>query len=167
MPTRKRKKMSRLRGSHTHGWGAKKKHRGKGSRGGSGLSGRGKRTNPKEPSIWKDPRYFGKYGFVNKNVKLEINALNIKQLDEQADELVENKLAKKEKDTYIINLEDLGFNKLLGSGRVNKKLKIKTRYASKKALEAVKKSGGEIILVKKEKESKQEKSKEKNNKIGG
>jgi len=39
MTVNKRKKMSRLRGSHTHGWGAKKKHRGKGNKGGAGMAG--------------------------------------------------------------------------------------------------------------------------------
>ena len=41
---RTRKKNTRQRGSHTHGWGAKKKHRGAGNRGGRGNAGSGPRA---------------------------------------------------------------------------------------------------------------------------
>ena len=47
------------------------------------------------------------------------------------------------------HLGKLGYNKLLSKGKVNKKLKISVKYASKKVVEAVKKSGGEVILLKK------------------
>ena len=43
MTHNKRKKNSRQRGEWTHGWGAKKKHRGAGHRGGRGNAGSGKR----------------------------------------------------------------------------------------------------------------------------
>lgn len=159
MPARKRKKKTRQRRSH--GWGSRKKHRGKGHKGGAGRSGHGKRTNPKQPSVWKDTRYFGKYGFIKKGVKLNIKPLNIKQLDEDIDVFVGKRIAEKEKDIYVINLEGLGFNKLLGSGSINKKMRITTRFASKWAVEAVKKAGGEVILEKK-KEKVVEKKKEEN-----
>ena len=57
MTVNKRKKNSRQRGSHTHGWGAMKKHRGAGNRGGRGAAGSGKRADSKKPSIWTGP-YF-------------------------------------------------------------------------------------------------------------
>ena len=65
MVVNKRKKNSRQRGSTTHGFGSKKKHRGHGSRGGSGLAGTGKRADAKKPSFWHDTEYFGGHGFVN------------------------------------------------------------------------------------------------------
>ena len=45
------KKVRKFRGSHTHGYGSKKKHRGAGSRGGRGMAGSGKRADQKKPSI--------------------------------------------------------------------------------------------------------------------
>ena len=62
MVVRKRKKNSRQHGSTTHGWGAMKKHRGAGNRGGRGLAGTGKRADQMKPLHWKE-RYFGKLGF--------------------------------------------------------------------------------------------------------
>ena len=64
MTINKRKKNSRQRGSWTHGWGSKKKHRGAGHRGGKGNAGTGKKGDAKKPKIWKNKKYFGKYGLL-------------------------------------------------------------------------------------------------------
>lgn len=145
MTINKRKKNTRQRGSMTHGWGAKKKHRGQGHRGGRGMAGTGKRADSKKPSIWKDENYFGKHGFVSKTPKVKVNAVNISFLEQHISKFLLNNAIKKENDFYIIDLEKLGFNKLLGDGTVSTKLKIKMPYASKTAVEKVKEAGGEII----------------------
>lgn len=144
MPVNKRKKNTRQRGSKTHGWGAKKKHRGKGHQGGAGMAGSGKRADSKKPSIWKE-RYFGKFGFVSKTPKVKINAVNISHLEQNVDKYLSNNLISKEEGFYSVELEKLGFNKLLGDGRVSMKFKIKAPYASKTAIEKVKEVGGEVI----------------------
>ncbi|MBS3105631.1 uL15 family ribosomal protein [Candidatus Woesearchaeota archaeon] len=144
MTVNKRKKNDRQRGSMTHGWGAKKKHRGQGNRGGRGMAGTGKRADSKKPSIWKDKNYFGKYGFVSKTPKVKINAVNINFLEQHIIRFLLNNTIKKENDFYIVDLEKLGYNKLLGDGRISTKLKIKTPYASKTAVEKVKEAGGEV-----------------------
>jgi len=145
MTINKRKKNTRQRGSKTHGWGAKKKHRGQGHRGGRGMAGTGKRADSKKPSIWKDVKYFGKFGFVSKTPKLKINAVNIGFLERHINKFISENLVKKEEGVYFIELEKIGFNKLLGDGRVSMKFKIKTPYASKSAIEKVKEAGGEVI----------------------
>ena len=142
MVVNKRKKNSRQRGSWTHGWGEKKKHRGSGNRGGSGMAGTGKRADSKKPSIWKE-RYFGKHGFVSRK-KSKIIEKNIGYIETHIENLVANKLVSKEGDHYIIIAEKLGFNKLLGRGKISKKYKIDVPYASKKAIEIVKKAGGAV-----------------------
>ena len=144
----KRKKNTRQRGSKTHGWGAKKKHRGAGNRGGRGRAGSGKRADTIKPSLWKK-KYFGKFGFKKKNVREKIKAINISYVEEKLDFLLNKKLISKEGDFYIIDMGKLGFNKLLSQGKVLNKFKIKVPYASKKAIEKVKNSGGEINLLKK------------------
>ena len=68
MTVNKRKKVTRYRGSKTHGGGAKKKRRGAGNRGGRGMGGSGKRADSKKPSLW-GAKYFGKHGFVSLNVR--------------------------------------------------------------------------------------------------
>ena len=144
MTVNKRKKNTRQRGSKTHGWGAKKKHRGQGHRGGRGMAGTGKRADSKKPSIWKDKNYFGKHGFVSKTPKVRINAVNISYIEQHIDKFVSNGLVKKEDGFYVVELEKIGFNKLLGDGAVSVKFKIATPYASQKAVEKVKESGGEV-----------------------
>ena len=149
MSVNKRSKFSRMRGQRGHGWGAKKKHRGKGHQGGAGMAGTGKRADSKKPSIWKDEHYFGKFGFVSKTPKAKINPVNIGYIEQHIDKFISNGSIKKENDTYIVELEKLGFNKILGEGQVSMKFKVKSPYASKTAIEKVKEAGGEVVgLVK-------------------
>ena len=143
MTVNKRKKFSRLRGSMTHGWGAKKKHRGAGNRGGKGMAGSGKRSDSKKPSIWGE-KYFGKYGFVSKNT-VDIKEVNINYLEENIFKL-SNEIVNKEDGLFSIDLKKLGFNKLLSTGKVTNKYKIKVPFASKKAIEKIKRNGGDVIL---------------------
>ncbi len=144
MTMNKRKKNSRQRGSHTHGWGAKKKHRGKGNRGGSGRASSGKRSDARKPATWKEHDYFGKHGFSKKGAKEKIKAVNISYIDENMEKLVREGKAKEEKGVYSVKLMDLGFNKLLGSGKTGRKIIVETKYASKPAEERVKEAGGEV-----------------------
>ncbi len=146
MVTRRRSKMSRARGTWTHGWGAKKKHRGSGHRGGKGNAGSGKRADSKKPSYWKDTQYMGKYGFVMKGRVQESEPLNVSDLE---DRLLQWKAEKKvaEKNGSIhIDLPSLGYTKLLGSGSVNHKFIVTVSSATKKAIEEVQRAGGKVIL---------------------
>ncbi|MBL7054828.1 uL15 family ribosomal protein [Candidatus Woesearchaeota archaeon] len=168
MTINKRKKNTRQRGTHTHGWGAKKKHRGAGNRGGRGMAGTGKRGDATKPRIW-GRKYFGKFGFKKKNV-VKIKAVNISYLEDNLKSFLNDKLVLKENELYVVDMKKLGFNKLLSQGNVLNKFKIKVSYASKKAVEKIKNKGGDVDLLKKEKistEKKQlDKSKNKNKKIG-
>jgi len=133
----KRKKNSRQRGTHSHGWGAKKKHRGAGNRGGRGMAGTGKRADQKKPTILKKygSSYFGKTGFKRPqktNIKQKI--INFSDL---------HKLEAKVKDNTL-NLTKLGYTKLLSEG-IPPKLKIIISSFSKKAQEKLQNVGGEII----------------------
>ena len=143
MTINKRKKVSRYRGSMTHGGGSKKKRRGAGNRGGKGMAGSGKRSDSKKPSLWKN-KYFGKYGFVSKNTK-NIDAININYLEENLLKLPQDAVGK-ENDFFSVDLKKLGFNKLLSTGNETNKYKIKVSYASKKAIEKIKNNGGEVVL---------------------
>ena len=145
MTINKRKKNDRQRGHSTHGWGSKKKHRGKGHQGGAGMAGTGKRADSKKPSIWKDKHYFGKYGFTSKTPKVKINAINIGYIETHLNKYITESLISKEGTIYLVELKKLGFNKLLGNGRVSLKFKISTPYASKSAVDKIKQAGGEVI----------------------
>jgi len=136
----KRKKFSRMRGTRTHGW-AMKKHKGKGNRGGVGMSGTGKRADQKKTLINKlyKNKYFGKSGITSrKTQKIKKYTINLQDIE------------KKFPNQKEISLEKY---KILGQGEINSKLIIKAGSASKSAIEKIKKLGGNIILPEKLKPS--------------
>lgn len=145
----KRKKNSRQRGSMTHGWGAKKKHRGSGNRGGKGMAGTGKRSDAKKPMIWKNKHYFGKRGFTS-HTGMESVSINVGFISSHIVKLHESGIASMANDTYTIDLTAAGYTKLLGKGNVNVKLNLVVETASKKAVEAVEKAGGSVTVIKEE-----------------
>ncbi len=139
----KRKKVTKMRGSKTHGYGSKKKHRGAGNRGGRGRAGSGKRADQKKPSFWKDRDWrYGIYGF--KPHKNKPKTINVGHLCEMIETLVSKNKAKKEKDAYIINLSDIKIDKLLGGGKVNKKLIVTVKQFTSSAKEKIEAAGGRI-----------------------
>lgn len=144
MVTFKRKKVKKYRGSKTHGGGAKKKRRGAGNRGGRGMAGTGKRADQKKPSILKKygHSYFGKRGFFIKAKKKRI--INLYELENKVESLLKENLIKKENDSYIINLKELGYDKLLGFGKISKKYIINVGSFSKKAKNKIEELGGKI-----------------------
>ena len=146
MTINKRKKNSRQRASHTHGWGSMKKHRGSGHKGGAGMAGTGKRADSKKPSIWKLP-YFGKKGF-HTHGKTIIKAANISFIEEHMPALIRENAAKEENGKYLIDLRKKGYTKLLGKGKATKKMVIKVASASASAIETIKEAGGEVLLEK-------------------
>ena len=122
----------------THGKG-KKGGRGAGLRGGRGNAGLLKHRYMH--MIKNMPDHFGKHGFKRPQSIIQRNkTLNVGQLEDIFP-------GKNE-----INLTKEGFDKLLGGGRLNKKLKIKVNSASEKAIAKIKDKGGEIILPESPKE---------------
>jgi large subunit ribosomal protein L15 len=146
MVVRRKKKNVKQRGGTTHGWGSMKKHRGAGNRGGRGLAGSGKKADHLKPSLWKNKKYFGKHGFKKKGIKKKINAINILCIEQNLESLEKSGKIAKENDVYVVDLDKIGYNKLLGSGKPTKKFKITVSYASKGAVEKIKTAGGEITV---------------------
>ena len=136
-----------MHGSQTNGWGAKKKHRGSGHRGGFGMAGSGKRADQKKISILKEfgNEYFGKHGFNRPQKQIiKINAVNIGYLDNRLELYLEQNLVEKAGDTFVVDLVKLGFQKVLGKGDLTHKIKIKAPFFSESAIEKIKNAGGEI-----------------------
>lgn len=142
----KRKKSIKFRGHHTHGYGSKKKHRGSGHQGGVGLAGTGKKADQKRPSIWKDPKYFGRYGFVSR--KKPLRAINLFYIEEHFDSLLKDGKIKQEGELFLVDIAELKADKLLGSGEPTRKYKIKASHASESAKAKVSEKGG-IVETKK------------------
>ncbi len=109
------------------------------------MAGTGKRGDSRKPSIWRDLKYFGKYGFTKPTLRQRSITLSL--LEESMPRLVEAGLASKEKDAYVIDLTKLGYDKLISKGKLGLKLKVKARYASHGAVEKIEAAGGEIVLT--------------------
>ena len=155
--TKKRKKASRMhgRGQGTHGWGARKKHKKSGHRGGKGMAGTGKRADQKKTLITKlyGHGYFGKQGITSKGTKKDKRLrMNLENLELNIESLIKKGIAKKTGKGVEI---DLSKYKILDVSRgyiLKNKLIIKAAEASKSASEKVKKAGGEILLPQNKKE---------------
>jgi len=139
--TKKRKKSSRMHGKKmgTHGWGARKKHKKSGHRGGKGMSGSGKRADHKKTLVIKlhGHKYFGKQGITSKRTKKDKeNRINLR-------EIINKYVKDKKSEKFEIDLSNY---KILGTGEVKNKLIIKAKDASKSAREKVEAKGGEILV---------------------
>jgi large subunit ribosomal protein L15 len=127
---KKRKKQTRMMGSHTHKRGFKKKGRGSGHRGGFGMAGTGKRADQKKTLILNLPYdYFGKEGLKTKPLRYDI--INVGELTIKAN-------GKKDL--------DLSKFKILGNGEIKTALNIKAYSASESAKEKIEKAGGKLTL---------------------
>ncbi|HLE07354.1 MAG TPA: uL15m family ribosomal protein [archaeon] len=138
MTARFRKKVRRMRGSHTHGWGEKKKHRGAGSRGGKGNAG----LYFQKKSLFMNDRekYEAKKGFIPPTRKL-IASINLREI-----ELLARKSGKKE-----IDISEFGFQKVLGAGKILSSLTIKAKAFSAGAKEKIEAAGGKAVVEEAEK----------------
>lgn len=144
MVVRKGRKSRKKRGSRTVGGGGVKKRRHSGHKGGKGLAGSHKHRWMS--IIQKTPEHFGKRGFTRpSNLVESVETVNVSELDECADELVKEGLAREEKDRIVIDASDLGFNKVLGGGRVSRPLKVIASDFSASAKKKLEKAGGEAV----------------------
>ena len=146
MPTKDRK-VRRQRGSRTHGWGQIGQHRAGGGRGGHGKAGLDKH---KWTYIIKhDPDYFKKKGFVStRTLGRKVSVINVGKLDDLADKLEsEKKLERKEKKIFL-DLESLGYDKLLGTGEIIKPMLVKVASYSEAASRKLEEAGGQILKEK-------------------
>ena len=147
MVVRRRKKSRKLRGrTRTMGWGRIGQHRKSGSRGGFGAAGMHKH---KWTWVLKyAPNWFGKHGFTQPpRVKYGVYAINVGELDELARKLLIENRAVKEDDKIVISVVDLGYNKVLGRGKVTLPLKIITKEITETAKQKIEAAGGEVVVL--------------------
>jgi large subunit ribosomal protein L15 len=128
-----RKKTKKFRGSMTHGRG-KKGGRGAGLRGGRGNAGLHKHRFMHLLKYM--PEHLGTHGFKRPQemIKKDI-AINVGQLEERFP-------GKK-----TIDLQQEGYTKLLGGGKVTSKIEVTVRTATPKAIEKVEAAQGKITIA--------------------
>ncbi|HEW89787.1 MAG TPA: 50S ribosomal protein L15 [Candidatus Bathyarchaeota archaeon] len=142
MPHRLRKTRWK-RGSRTHGYGAHDRHRGRGSR--------HYRRAGRHKHLWSyvvkyEPDYFGKRGFKSPRSKfLKMRTINVGQLDELVEALEAKGLLEEREGMAYVDLEALGYAKLLGRGRLTRPVLVRVREFTETAEKKVLEAGGKIL----------------------
>ena len=143
MPTRLRKGR-KYRGSRTCGYGKVGQHRDQGAKPNRKC---GRHKHKWSYVIRYDPDYFQKKGFTcPKSLKQITKTISIQQLDEMAKQLPDKQAQS------LIDLESMGFTKLLGSGKITMPLTIKITSCSESASQKIKDAGGQVQTDSDEKE---------------
>jgi large subunit ribosomal protein L15 len=126
----KLRKIRKFRGSRTVGYGRIGQHRDSGSKGNRKV---GRHKHLWSKVVTSEPDYFGKHGFTSpQSLHRQEKTINLQKLDQIAQ-------------GTEINLTELGFTKLLGSGKITKPLTIQVYAYSKSAAQKVQDAGGKII----------------------
>jgi len=142
MPTNKR---SKYRGSRTCGGGTHKNRRGAGNRGGRGRAGINAHHFVKWYKEMGGP-VFGKNGFSNSS-QTTVRVIDVGIIDQIIPSLLAQGIAKNEGDIIVINTADMGIEKVLGSGKVTKKMNISAQAFSESAKAKIEKMGGKTQIV--------------------
>ncbi|HVX03185.1 MAG TPA: uL15 family ribosomal protein [Nitrososphaera sp.] len=138
MATRFRKSR-RQRGSRYCGWGQIGQHRQAGSRG--GIGGAGKHKHFFIRTVIEEPNHFGHDAFNSFNRNVVNTWLNVRDLD-----AVFAKHGKTdEKGKVVLDLTALGYDKLLGGGKISGAYTIKVAKVSEGAKAKITAAGGEVI----------------------
>ncbi|MEA2074590.1 MAG: uL15 family ribosomal protein [Euryarchaeota archaeon] len=139
-----KKRIKRIRGTRTCGGGSAKKRRGKGSRGGVGHAGA-----YGHHFVWSLERGIRKGN--NKSQLPSYNrsddtTVNVGDLEEMLEELIGEGKAEEKGDGIYLDANELGIQKILGKGKVTKKLMLKANKISKTAREKIERVGGSVKL---------------------
>ncbi len=150
------KRIRKMRGTRTQGYGRVGQHRKGGQRAGKGKTTGWKKSKKsyylKQKELgFPDPDWdFGKKGFKRpQDIRriYNVNTLNIKDLDLTIEDLTQKNIATKTGTTYSINMKDLNVQKILGRGEINNKINITVDKASKQAVEKIESAGGKVTLL--------------------
>ncbi|HWP78596.1 MAG TPA: uL15 family ribosomal protein [Candidatus Nitrosotenuis sp.] len=139
MATRLRK-TRKYRGSRTHGWGQIGQHRASGHKGGLGKAGMHKHLYS---SLLKyDPDHFGHDSTHPPHPNVIRKWTSVRDLDD-----LFAKHGKEEGGKKVLDLDELGYDKLLGGGQLKNAYSVKIQQYTASAEEKIKKAGGEVLAV--------------------
>jgi len=93
-----------------------------------------------------EPNYFGKRGFTSpRSLRRKENVINVGELEEVAEKLASAGMLIEKNGKPFIDLEKLGYTKLLGEGEITKPLVVRISSYSKTADEKLQSVGGQIL----------------------
>lgn len=132
MVMRHKKRKKRYRGGRTHGRGAAKHGRGKGTKRGRGSAKSGKRNYLYILKYEKERLPEARKGFFT--FKVRQKSINLKDLQRLSQE--------KE-----IDVTKFGYTKVIGGGELEKSMTIKAFFFSKPAKDKIEKAGGKAVVL--------------------
>ncbi len=132
------------------GWGQVAQHRKHSQKGGRKV---GRHKHLWSYVVRYEPDYFGKKGFIPRSsLKQKINVLNVGDLKELVDKLSADKKLEEKEGKVFLDLDKLGYQKLLAMGKIDQPIMVRVAMHSEKASKKIEEAGGQIIGGK-EKES--------------
>jgi len=134
----KLRKIRKKRGSRTQGYGRVGQHRKSGGKGGRKV---GRHKHGWSYVHRYEPDYFKKKRLKSLMDKSEIRIINLKELEEIA-----LQKASKKKRKVTIDLEKMGYHKLLGTGKISIPVSVKIPAWSETAQKKIEAAGGEILM---------------------
>jgi large subunit ribosomal protein L15 len=145
MVVRRKKKYKKYLGKRYARRGKNDRNRGAGCRGGRGNAGWRFKKQKLLKILKENPEKFkDKRGFVPPR-RREVREINLYQLEDLIFKLKSQGNLKEEDGKIVINLKELGYNKLLGSGTISVPVRVVTDYASESAIEKIREAGGEVV----------------------
>jgi large subunit ribosomal protein L15 len=92
------------------------------------------------------PDHFGRHGFKRpqKMVSAKIT-MNVGDLEEQLSKMTADGFAKAQGGKCVVDLEAMGVDKLLGTGKLSTAMEVKVAEATEAAKQKVEKAGGHIL----------------------
>ncbi len=136
------RKVRKMRGSRTHGYGVVGQHRKTGSKGHRKA---GRHKGGWTYTVKYEPDYFGKKGFTPKGVKPKVSVINVGELDELIGKLSREQKLEKKGGKVVLDLEGLGYGKLLGMGKITQPILVKVSSCSETAVKKVEEAEGQIL----------------------
>jgi ribosomal protein L15 len=95
--------------------------------------------------------YAGKKGFISiAQKKRSEPSINLLQLSSLVEKLTREKKLQTENNVPFVNLQELGYSKLLGAGAISQAVRIRVGSCSENALRKLKEAGGEAVTDKSE-----------------
>ena len=131
----KLRKIRKKRGSRTQGYGRVGQHRKSGSKGRRKV---GRHKHGWSYVLRYEPDYFKKKRLKSRINKSDIRIINLKELEELAFQRVAGK-------EEIIDLEKMGYDKLLGTGKLSLPVIVKVSACSQRARERIEAAGGKVL----------------------
>jgi large subunit ribosomal protein L15 len=140
----KLRKTRKKRATRTVGWGRVAQHR--------KHSQRGERKAGRHKHLWSyvlryEPDYFSKKGFYSPR-RRNFNIVNVGDLEELATKLSTLKSLEEKEGLAFLDLDKLGYNKLLGMGHISKPFSIKVASYSESAAKKIEEAGGKLVTEK-------------------